>query len=241
MTTRPLVILGAGRIARGLLQQAMAQAPYLEQRYGLRFPVAAVASSRFILAGEPYLEQDALQTIADVGLRDGTAVSDRMNEQLTLLHAVAANTGERAIVVDLTAAEGMIPVLVAALDLGFDVALANKKPLCGTYTTFRELTQHPRGRLAYEATVGAGLPIVETLRRLVDAGDELHRPDGLPQRHARLSCVPNSKTAGPSRRSCREARGARLYRAGPARGSERRRRATEGAHPGAHPGYDGRA
>src|SRR5947209_2928895 len=98
MTTRPLVILGAGRIARGLLQQVMAQAPFLLQRYGLRLPVAAVASSRFILTGDPYLEQGALQVIADAGLGDGTAVSDLPNEQITLLHSVAATTGERAIV-----------------------------------------------------------------------------------------------------------------------------------------------
>ncbi len=172
MTTRPLVILGAGRIARGLLRQVHAQAAYLERRYGMALPVAAVASSRYIAAGDPYLEPDALQAIAEEGLREGTAVGDRQAEQIDLLRAVA-DGGERAIVADLTASDGMVPVLSAALDLGCDVVLANKKPLCESYAAFVQLTQHPRGRLAYEATAGAGLPIIETLRRLVDAGDSL--------------------------------------------------------------------
>jgi homoserine dehydrogenase len=53
------------------------------------------------------------------------------------------------------------------------VAVANKKPLCADYDTFARLTAHPRGHIAYEATVGAGLPLIHTLRTLIDAGDEL--------------------------------------------------------------------
>ena len=168
------MILGAGRIARALLQQLLARQQYLRERYDLALPVAAVASSRYLAAGAPYLGAEELAQIAGAGLESGEAASpDRRAQQIDYLTDLARSSPHRAIVVDLTASDGLAPLLLAALDAGVDVAVANKKPLCEDYDTFTRLTAHPRGRLAYEATVGAGLPIIHTLRALVDAGDEL--------------------------------------------------------------------
>ncbi|HKC75438.1 MAG TPA: homoserine dehydrogenase [Chloroflexota bacterium] len=174
MTTRPLMILGAGRIARALLRQLLAREDYLRERYNLALPVAAVASSRYLAAGAPYLGAGDLAHIADAGLESGEAAPpNRRAQQMGYLTDLARSSPHRAIVVDLTASDGMAPVLLAALDAGVDVALANKKPLSEDYDTFARLTAHRRGHIAYEATVGAGLPIIHTLRALVDAGDEL--------------------------------------------------------------------
>src|SRR5919202_3104988 len=174
VTTRPLMILGAGYIARALLQQLLAREEYLRERYNLTLPVAAVASSRYLAAGAPYLGAEELAQIAEAGLESGEAAPpDRRAQQMDYLTDLARSSPHRVIVVDLTASDGMAPVLLAALDAGVDVAVANKKPLCEDYDTFARLTAHPRGHIAYEATVGAGLPIIHTLRALVDAGDEL--------------------------------------------------------------------
>jgi homoserine dehydrogenase len=168
------MILGAGRIARALVRQLLAREVYLRQRYDLALPVAAVASSRYLAAGSPYLGAEALVQIAGAGLESGEAAPpDRRAQQMDYLTDLARSSPHRAIVVDLTASDGMAPVLLTALDAGVDVAVANKKPLCEAYDAFARLTAHPRGRIAYEATVGAGLPIIHTLRPLVDAGDEL--------------------------------------------------------------------
>ena len=168
------MILGAGRIARALLRQLLAREDYLRERYNLALPVAAVASSRYLAAGAPYLGAGDLAHIADAGLESGEAAPpNRRAQQMGYLTDLARSSPHRAIVVDLTASDGMAPVLLAALDAGVDVALANKKPLSEDYDTFARLTAHRRGHIAYEATVGAGLPIIHTLCALVDAGDEL--------------------------------------------------------------------
>jgi len=168
------MILGAGRIARALVRQLLAREEYLRQRYTLTLPVAAVANSRYLAAGAPYLGVDELARIAGAGLESGKAAPpDRRARQIAYVTDLARSSPHRAIVVDLTASDGMAPVLLAALDAGFDVAVANKKPLSEDYDTFARLTAHPRGHIGYEATVGAGLPIIHALRALVDAGDEL--------------------------------------------------------------------
>ena len=77
------------------------------------------------------------------------------------------------------------------LGAGMHIVTPNKK---ANSARSRLLPRHARGRARaggahylYEATVGAGLPVVQTLRDLRETGDEIdeHRGDLL--RHAGLS------------------------------------------------------
>jgi aspartokinase/homoserine dehydrogenase 1 len=84
------------------------------------------------------------------------------------------------VLVDATAGE-TTPALLRALDGGMDVVLANKRPLGGARTDAEQLRQRAaeRGRrLRYEATVGAGLPVIDTFHKLIEAGDRVQRIEG---------------------------------------------------------------
>jgi aspartokinase/homoserine dehydrogenase 1 len=81
----------------------------------------------------------------------------------------------RPILVDLTSEE-TAPLIQKALENGFHVVLANKKPLAVSQLAFDELMATARERglsLRYEATAGAGLPVLDTLAKLHDAGDRV--------------------------------------------------------------------
>lgn len=174
MVRRPLVILGTGRIARALLGQLLARGEHLRARYSLELPVAAISNSRYLVRGAPFVSSEQLAVIAASGLDEGESVTaDALSGPLGEIAALAGAQGERPIVLDLTASDRTAETLIAALDAGCDVALANKKALCQDYDIFARLTENPRGRIGYEATVGAGLPIVTPLRALFDAGDTL--------------------------------------------------------------------
>ena len=86
----------------------------------------------------------------------------------------------RPVLVDVTAEETG-PVLVSALQAGMDVVLANKRPLSGSRAERDHLLAvaeaHGR-RVRFEATVGAGLPILDTYRKLVDSGDKVQKIEG---------------------------------------------------------------
>jgi homoserine dehydrogenase len=169
------VILGTGRIGRALLLQLLQRTVHLRERYDLALPIAAISTSRLLLAGSPDLARETLTRIAEVGLTEGDRMgSDPPESQIDLLDMVCRNSDDRPIVVDVTASEATTPVLLEAIEnLDCEVVLANKKPLSRDHETFLRLTRHPRSRLGYEATVGAGLPIIHTMRALTDAGDEL--------------------------------------------------------------------
>jgi homoserine dehydrogenase len=87
----------------------------------------------------------------------------------------------RPILVDLTAADGMEEVYAQAFRRGIDVVGANKRPLAVAPRALDELRalrrQHHRHH-HYDAAVGASLPVLGTLRRVVRSGDRLKRVEG---------------------------------------------------------------
>jgi aspartokinase/homoserine dehydrogenase 1 len=88
----------------------------------------------------------------------------------------------RPILVDVTAGDTG-SVLEAAIVGGMDIVLANKKPLAAPRGSRGRLTQsaasHGR-RVLHEATVGAGLPIIDTISKLKESGDEVLSIEGCP-------------------------------------------------------------
>jgi aspartokinase/homoserine dehydrogenase 1 len=87
----------------------------------------------------------------------------------------------RPVLVDLTADE-TAPALEQALTHGMDLVLANKRPLAGRRAVSEALWQTARARgrrVLHEATVGAGLPIIDTYHKLTQSGDRVERIEGL--------------------------------------------------------------
>ena len=133
---------------------------------------------------------------------------------------MASHAVSRPVVVDVTSEETG-DLLRTALGHGFDVVLANKKPLAGVVGQLRgaagtTATRRP-ARDRYEATVGAGLPIIDTYHKLVETGDRVLRIEGCVS--GTLMYVVSAVSAG--RRfseAVREAVETRLRRAGSARG-----------------------
>jgi hypothetical protein len=85
------------------------------------------------------------------------------------------------VVVDLTA-DDTSAALETALLHGMDLVLANKRPIAGRRAASEALWQTARARgrrILHEATVGAGLPIIDTYHKLTESGDRVERIEGL--------------------------------------------------------------
>jgi aspartokinase/homoserine dehydrogenase 1 len=86
------------------------------------------------------------------------------------------------VLIDMTADETS-PVLEYAVSHGADLVLANKRPVGGNRAhaeSLRSLAASHGRRVLHEATVGAGLPILDTFAKLVDAGDTVRCIEGCP-------------------------------------------------------------
>jgi aspartokinase/homoserine dehydrogenase 1 len=172
-----VVLLGFGRVGRALADQMASPPPGqptvrvvgLLDRSGYVFEPRGLSRKRLL---ELAKKKDKGALLSSLGGRASTAA-----EALTTMagHAVS-----RPIIVDVTSEETG-DLLRAAIGHGFSVVLANKKPLAGPWASYSNLvltSPNGRPRIKYEATVGAGLPIIDTYHKLVETGDRVLRVEG---------------------------------------------------------------
>jgi aspartokinase/homoserine dehydrogenase 1 len=170
-----VVLLGFGRVGRALTSAAFAAGARAIRIVGL------LDRSGYVFAPRG-LSRPRLARLA-AGKDEGGLLSSlggtRAGADAALAH-IASHAVSRPILVDVTA-EDTADLLLRALEHGFDLVLANKKPLAGTAAQHARLfeTARARGRrIRFEATVGAGLPILDTHRKLVESGDRVLRIEG---------------------------------------------------------------
>ncbi|KAK4607174.1 hypothetical protein RGQ29_001119 [Quercus rubra] len=98
------------------------------------------------------------------------------SDSTTKLIDIAALLGKSMglAIVDCSASSETIGVMKQGVDLGCCVVMANKKPLTSTMEDYDKLVSHPR-RIRHESTVGAGLPVIASLNRILSSGDSVHR------------------------------------------------------------------
>jgi aspartokinase/homoserine dehydrogenase 1 len=174
-----VVILGYGRIGRELATQLVEIASSRAVRV-----VAVIDSSGYVF--EPRgLSKRRLATLS-AAKQAGTALADMPKGVRagagSALTEVRRHALSRPILVDVTAGDTSA-VLEAAVVGGMDLVLANKRPLAERRGSSGGLTKSAtsRGRrVLHEATVGAGLPIIDTINKLQESGDEVLRIEGCP-------------------------------------------------------------
>lgn len=185
-----LIMLGIGGVGRSLIRQIVQHRAQHAERYGLSLRVAALVDSRALLAGEGDGLSDAtlLEVLEAKGAGLGLDAFESAQPVTQPVDAVARlrdRLGAQSVVVDCSATEATTPALLQALECGCAVVLANKKPLTTTQETFDRLTRAGAtggvlqpGRVRYETTCGAGLPVIVTLQRLLASGDTVDRIAG---------------------------------------------------------------
>ncbi|HSD19939.1 MAG TPA: homoserine O-acetyltransferase [Anaeromyxobacter sp.] len=166
-----LFVLGKGKVGAELVEQLRAQETELELDYETVLRVVGIADRRGALVDEDGLDLDrwrellaAAPAIGPVDAASAPALLDRIARL------------PRPILVDLTAADGMEDVYEQAFRRGIDVVAANKRPLAAPprrREQLREARRHHGRQYRYDTAVGASLPVIGTLRRLVRSGDRV--------------------------------------------------------------------
>jgi homoserine dehydrogenase len=176
-----LVQVGIGTVGGELVEQALANRAMWRERFGLDLRVAAVAGRDGALAEEPghELPEATLRQAVDarrggVGLREAAAG----HALVPTAEAVARLANEEmTIVLDAAAGDETAPLLARALATRAGVVLSNKAPLAMPLTNpiAADLWSESgvNGHMRYEATCGAGLPVISTLQTLLATGDEV--------------------------------------------------------------------
>lgn len=167
-----LGIVGPGNVGRALIGQIDASVQRLAAR-GVSLPVRVIANSRFMTRSDRSLELGDWSA----ALASGEAMAfEAITEHLL------ANRLPHAAIIDLSASDDVADRYSAWLDAGLHVVTPNKHAGAGPlvrYKAIKAAAGRSGARWYYEGTVGAGLPVIQTLQDLVDTGDEVHAVEGV--------------------------------------------------------------
>lgn len=180
-----VVLLGFGQIGRTLAEMiAKGNGRGAPARKGARAVriVGVIDRSGFLFDPEGLSARDvgALIALKESGRGFADAPAGRVARPADAIATLAKHALSRPVLVDVTAAD-TTELVKEALGAGMDVVLANKRPLSGpraAHAELQALAATTGQRLLYEATVGAGLPILDTYKKLAESGDRVLRIEG---------------------------------------------------------------
>lgn len=176
-----IILLGMGRVAQELVTQFAEVARHkgramrivgLIDRTGYIFQSRGL-TSRQLGAAVLLKQQGGSLENAPLG-KAGTA--------LDAVNFMAAHALVRPVLVDVASGD-TAPALASAVAHGMDLVLANKVPLAASMSGARKIMHEARAsgrRVLHEATVGAGLPVIDTLQQLHASGDRVDSVDSSP-------------------------------------------------------------
>ena len=178
--TAQVIVLGAGTVGRELLRQ-ITGGPQARARLAV---CGVIDRSGFVF--DPHgLSRRAVLELCRRKAR-GDVVADARHGRRARpdesIDVVSRGRLARPVLVDATAADTRA-LLQRALARGFDAVLANKLPLSSSQAevdALHAVAAASRRTILYEATVGAGLPVIDTLHKLLDSGDTVLRIEGCP-------------------------------------------------------------
>jgi len=170
--TLSIGLIGPGKVGSALLDQISAAAPRLRREIGLDLRLRAILSTKYLLADERDLGSNWRDRDADFTANDIEGF---------MRHLIAAHL-PHTVILDCSGSDAVAEHYPAWLASGIHVITPNKQAGAGPierYRAIREAAASGGARFRYEATVGAGLPVISTLRDLLDTGDELLGVEGI--------------------------------------------------------------
>ena len=168
-----LVIFGKGTVGGTLINQVIAAHDNILQRKNISLRIVAIANSQKILTAakgigkgwEEAFEREAVPYNFD-----------------TLQAFVDKNHLENLIAVDVTASKTFVDNYIPLIKSGYDLVSANKIANTISFSFYQELRktlkQYQKTYL-YETNVGAGLPLIDTIRLLHHSGENITRIKGI--------------------------------------------------------------
>ena len=159
-----VVLLGMGQVGRSLLHLIVNRNEKMQGDAVIN--IVGIADSHAALIDDNHLSSQTLTEALTIKGDGGTL--EQVGGALPSSELPSA-LSPGTILIDVTASNDTVPLLRSALARGCGIVLANKRPLATSWSEAEAFFSHPYVR--YEATVGAGLPVISTLRNLLSCGD----------------------------------------------------------------------
>ncbi len=168
-----LAIFGHGLVGGTLIDQIISSTKEIEKRKGVRLNIFAIANSKKVLFDAKGIENNWKEEIVNKGTAYDLEGIIKYADEHHL---------ENLIAVDNTASTGFVANYNTLVENGFDLVSSNK--IANTidldfYQSLRENLEKNQKRYLYETNVGAGLPLIDTIKLLHLSGENITKIRGV--------------------------------------------------------------
>ncbi|KAM3069601.1 Homoserine dehydrogenase [Clarireedia jacksonii] len=168
-----IAVIGAGGVGKCFLSQLEA----LSQRF-----TASRISLVFISRSQKVLYSPKYTPISYSDLHKSLADSNQDPLPLPKVIEYLAAAPSKVVLVDNTSSQDVADTYPQFLSKGISIVTPNKKAFSGSYKLWQDIfsaASSSGAKVYHESSVGAGLPVISTLKDLVDTGDSITRIEGV--------------------------------------------------------------
>ncbi len=172
--TLSIGVIGAGLIGGTFLDQLTARVQELRTERGIDLRVRGIMNSRKMILHDGQFRLDGWRNELD------ESSSDADLEQF--VNHVHAEHLPHAVIIDATASGELPKHYESWVSRGINIITPNKQSNSGplaSYVSLRNAARKHQRYFLYETNVGAGLPIIHTLRGLIETGDQIIKIEGV--------------------------------------------------------------
>lgn len=168
-----IVVFGIGNVGSTLIQQINLAQPNLKSEHQIQLEIPIIANSKLAF----YSENGIRNTwVSDF---DTFSVPYTIDD---IIQFVKAKKFHNVIAIDATASADFVTNYVPLIENGFHIVSANK--VANTlsyefYKTLRNALKKHNKSFLYETNVGAGLPIIDTIKNLYNSGEQIAKIRGV--------------------------------------------------------------
>lgn len=168
-----IAVFGVGNVGKQLVEQILAARENLQRRKEVNLNIFAVANSKKLL-----LASDGIGSAWEFNL----ALSTTENSLELVYNYAKEHHLENLIAVDNTANASLVASYIDLIGRGFDLVSSNKIANTQTYSFYKQLRHQlvkNHKDYLYETNVGAGLPLIDTIKLLHLSGDNITKIRGV--------------------------------------------------------------
>ncbi|WP_183581053.1 bifunctional aspartate kinase/homoserine dehydrogenase I [Mucilaginibacter sp. X5P1] len=166
--------LGTGNIGKTLFKQLNAHSDFLQEHNGIQVKIAGVSNTRKMVFNADGISLDTWE--------DDLQASDEKADLKGFIERMKSMNLPNCVFIDNTASPKPIEFYEEAFKSNISVVTCNKIGNSASYkqyTTFRDTARQHGVDFFYETNVGAGLPIIRTLKDLMNSGDRVQRIEAI--------------------------------------------------------------
>ncbi|APY01112.1 bifunctional aspartate kinase/homoserine dehydrogenase I [Lacinutrix venerupis] len=168
-----LAIFGHGLVGSELINQIIASAKDIEKRKGIKLNIFAIANSKKVLFNRKGIDANWKENLKTKG--ENYVIDD-------VFQFAKNNHLENLVAIDNTSSRTFVNNYIKLVEEGFDLVSSNK--IANTidfkfYNQLRETLDKNQKKYLYETNVGAGLPLIDTIKLLHLSGENIVRIRGV--------------------------------------------------------------